>query len=99
MKRLGIFSIEASRWPGLSKLTEEAGEVLQVVGKLMGTRGQLKHWDGSRLNLRLVEELADLAAAIDFVLEHNARQLSRVAFENRRAEKLAVFNKWRADAA
>lgn len=32
----GDFSIGGTLWPGLSKLIEECGEVLQVGGKLIG---------------------------------------------------------------
>lgn len=30
-----MFSIGSKRWPGISKLIEECGEVLQIAGKLM----------------------------------------------------------------
>lgn len=40
-----MFAIGSPVWPGLSKLAEEAGETLQVVGKLMGTGGESAHWD------------------------------------------------------
>jgi NTP pyrophosphatase (non-canonical NTP hydrolase) len=61
------YAIGSETWPGLSKLVEECGEVLQVAGKLMGTGGQVEHWDGTDLRERMTEELADLLAAIDFL--------------------------------
>lgn len=92
----GDFSIGSSVWPGLSKLIEECGEAQQVCGKLLGSAGQVAHWDGTNLAVRLAEELADVEAAILFVKQHNV--LPSVGM--RVAEKLALFNKWhRGDVA
>lgn len=66
----GDFSIGSLVWPGVSKLTEECGEVLQIVGKLMGTGGETRHWDGQDLARALEIELGDLLAAIEFVKRH-----------------------------
>jgi NTP pyrophosphatase (non-canonical NTP hydrolase) len=54
-----MFAIGDNEWAGLSKLIEEAGEVIQVGGKLMGSRGDTNHWSGD-LREKLVEELGDL---------------------------------------
>jgi NTP pyrophosphatase (non-canonical NTP hydrolase) len=89
-----LFAIGADKWPGLSKLVEEAGEVLQVCGKLMGTFGSSDHWDGSDLKERLEQELGDLLAAIDFVLEANKEVLNSVRIGERRREKLKLFRDW-----
>jgi NTP pyrophosphatase (non-canonical NTP hydrolase) len=86
------FAIGSPEWPGLSKLAEEAGETLQVVGKLMGTGGETAHWDGSDLRERLIEEISDLFAACDFVVAAN--RLDREAIRERRAKKLALFFAW-----
>ena len=88
----GIFAIGADRWPGLSKLVEECGEVVQVVGKLIGTAGATAHWDGSNLKDRLLEEMADVTAAVRFVLEKNGMNVD--AFERRVEFKLLRFNHW-----
>lgn len=66
-----MFAIGDQDWPGISKLIEECGEVVQVCGKLMGTRGEHEHWDGSDLKVRLEEEIADLIAAVEFVCDKN----------------------------
>lgn len=86
------FAIGAKHWPGISKLIEEAGEVTQVAGKLLGTYGDAAHWDGTDLRARLVLELGDLLAAIDFVIEANG--LERVHVEARRSEKFSQFCAW-----
>jgi NTP pyrophosphatase (non-canonical NTP hydrolase) len=65
------FSIGGDRWPGISKLIEEAGEVQQVCGKLLATGGEASHWDGSDLRQRLAEEIADVIAACEFVAAAN----------------------------
>lgn len=89
----GSYSIGSDLWPGLSKLIEEAGEVSQVAGKILGTGGKAEHWDGTNLRDRMEEELADLMAACDFVIQHN--NLNEEKIGNRVIAKLAVFEKWR----
>jgi len=87
-----IFAIGSPVWPGLSKLAEEAGETLQVIGKLMGTGGDVAHWDGSNLRERLVEEIADLLAACAFVISEN--DLDDEAIRERSSKKLQQFLIW-----
>jgi len=79
-------------WPGISKLIEEAGEVQQVCGKLLGTGGAEEHWDGSNLRTRLEDEIADLTAACAFVRIHNKLDIDRI--EARAKEKLRLFKQW-----
>lgn len=86
----GPYSIGSELWPGLSKLSEEAGEVIQVVGKLIATGGEEQHWDGSNLRKRLAEELGDLLAAIEFVALKNGLADTFTRAE----EKLKLFEKW-----
>lgn len=85
----GPYSIGSSNWPGLSKLAEEAGETLQVIGKLMATGGEEQHWDGSDLRVRLAEEIADLMAACMFVVTTNG-----LGVDARVNEKLQLFHEW-----
>jgi hypothetical protein len=91
----GDFSIGGNLWPGLSKLIEECGEVIQVGGKLMGSAGVEEHWDGTNLRYRIECELADLSAAIAFFAKHN--RLSREVIEGRGSNKLATFERWHRD--
>ena len=80
-------------YPGLAKLSEECGEVVQVIAKLMATNGKYEHWSGINLNERLIEEIADLSAAIHFVtgeLSHDERYL----VSERTRDKLNLFRKW-----
>lgn len=60
----GPFAIGGNVWPGVSKLIEEAGEVIQVCGKLIQTSGAHQHRDGSNLKERLEDEIADLMARV-----------------------------------
>lgn len=87
------FAIGDEVYPGLSKVTEECGEVLQVIGKLMATHGKAQHWDGQDLAARLVEELADLQAAIVFVMGDGTLH-GRALFNERYREKLNLFQRW-----
>lgn len=89
-----MFAIGDNDLPGLSKLTEEAGELIQVVGKLMATHGDPKSWDGTDLRERFVLELGDLAAAIQFVVGRVLILDEVHVLRARIAEKYAKFEQW-----
>ncbi len=91
------FAFGAEQWPGLAKLNEEAGEVVQIIGKLMMTYGAPAHWDGTDLKQRLQDEVADLAAAVDFVIMHCG--FDEAACVTRAAAKLKLFEEWHAQSA
>jgi len=78
----------------MSKLIEEMGELGQVFGKLMGTGGEAKHWDGSNLRERVVEELADVYAAIQFFAANNLTLEEQHAWAERVATKRRRFDGW-----
>lgn len=86
------FAIGARRWPGISKLIEECGEVVQICGKILGAGGAANHWDGSNLRERLHEEIADLRAALAFVVAAN--ELDDLVIERRTREKIVQFTRW-----
>lgn len=91
----GDYSIGSEKLPGLSKLIEECGEVMQVAGKFIGSGGEEEHWDGTNLRFRLEKELADLRAAIDFVIDHNRLDRQGVIdpiYDNKRK----MFERWHA---
>jgi NTP pyrophosphatase (non-canonical NTP hydrolase) len=86
------FYIGASTWPGISKLIEECGEVLQVCGKLIATGGDHAHWDGTNLKDRLESELGDLMAAIGFVSTHCNLDVAKM--QNQMEVKAKRFESW-----
>lgn len=90
----GSFSIGSDVWPGLSKAIEEAGEFLQVAGKVIATHGASGHWDGSDLRERFKEEVADLFAALNFVLGESFTPAERIAVGERMARKERLFCEW-----
>lgn len=93
----GPYSIGADKWPGLSKLAEEAGEVLQVIGKIVGASGSVDHWDGGPpLDQRLLDEMADVWAAILYVT--SACDLDRNQLFERTEAKFVLFQKWHAES-
>ena len=95
-----IFGFGAKKWPGIAKLVEECGEVLQVCGKLMMTDGnKIEHWDGTNLRVKLIEEAADVSAAVKFIWDRVFSPPERVAFNDRFNMKLALFNKWHQEQA
>jgi NTP pyrophosphatase (non-canonical NTP hydrolase) len=87
----GPYSITTDIWPGLAKVMEEAGELLQILGKIMSVDGSLNYYDGTDLAERIEEEAADLYAALDFFCEVNnlyARE------SGRRDRKRARLRNW-----
>jgi NTP pyrophosphatase (non-canonical NTP hydrolase) len=87
----GPYEIGSDVWPGLAKLAEEAGELIQVLAKLVGVSGRDRYYDGSDLRERLIEECGDLTAAIAFFTETNGLG---AAVDARAREKLALFRHW-----
>lgn len=92
----GDFSIGSRLWPGTSKLTEEMGELLQVLGKLIATAGSTEHWSGD-LRKMLVDEAGDVAAALRFFAVENLTTTELLHMTKRSEEKLALFRKWHDD--
>jgi NTP pyrophosphatase (non-canonical NTP hydrolase) len=90
------YNLGSRVWPGLSKLTEEAGEVIQVAGKIMGTGGEHEHWDGSNLLRRAGEEVADLSAACRVFFQLNGLDGAPWVLE-REQHKYRLFLKWHFD--
>ena len=77
---------------GLNKLTEEYGEVLQIVGKLLSYPGG-RHPDGKgELHDRLTAELGDAIAASTYVAE--ALGLNKELIEARASKKLKLYYRW-----
>lgn len=87
------YSIGSTLLPGLSKLIEEAGEVLQVAGKLLATGGNPAHWDGTDLIERLTEEIGDLQGAIEFFVLMNP-EIDALTVGKRAALKKRRFMDW-----
>jgi NTP pyrophosphatase (non-canonical NTP hydrolase) len=90
------FQFSDPYWPGLAKLMEECGEVVQVIGKIVGTGGTMEFRDGQHISRdRLVEEMADLRAALDFVADRALSVYEREAMRQRRNAKRELFELWR----
>lgn len=96
------YAIGAAEIPGLSKLIEEAGEVQQQVGRLLQSRFLKRsvHWDGSDPVQELLKELADLQAAIEFVVFVGmSGVVDTSGFAARKEEKYQLFRKWHEEQA
>ena len=87
-----MFAIGGDDWPGLAKVAEECSEVTTIVSKLMGTGGNPDYWDGQDLRQRLIDELGDAVAAIEFATHYNGI-LDEVM--DRAKKKLELFESWR----
>jgi hypothetical protein len=99
VKGNGDFSIGSQVWPGVSKLIEEMGELQQVLGKLVGAEGETetKHWDGTHLRARLVEEIADVRAALAFFQVKNLTERDIMDADRRCQKKFEIFMEWHRD--
>lgn len=86
------FGIGSPSWPGLAKLVEECGELMQVLGKIVAYPEQVNHPDGTNTLDKIHEELGDIAAAIDFFIERNG--LDEDVLAQRYDYKLDRFNYW-----
>lgn len=100
----GPYSIGGDRWPGLSRLIEEAGELLQAAGKLIGTGGETAHYSGTDLGRALADELADMLAAIRYFRAHNSRLVgpdcdtTRCYIDDRTDKKFRQYQLWHWEA-
>lgn len=77
---------------GLAKLTEELGELGQVVGKMLAYPDGNHPDGGPPLRTRLEDETADVIAACMFVIE--ALKLDGSYVHERVEKKLSRFRKW-----
>lgn len=93
----GPFQLGSDIWPGLGKFVEEAAEALTVLGKLIATGGNREYWEGRDLKLDIEEEVADVWAAMQFLITHN--DLSIDSIGQRKHRKLALYEKWAAAEA
>lgn len=90
----GPYSIGSDQWPGLAKAMEECGELIQAAAKIMASGGEDTHWDGQGSPFtRLEDEIADVRAAIAFLLQVNP-VLDQRQVEARTAFKLDRFRGW-----
>ena len=79
-------------WRGIHKVTEECGELLQILGKL-GPYPDGVHPDGKGdLRTRLQLEIGDLLAALSYFCE--AADLDQAAIQAQHDTKLAKFFRW-----
>lgn len=77
---------------GLAKLLEEMGELAQVCAKKLAYYDTDAHPDGSSLRERMQEEVADVMAAIEFVIREHG--LNRREIERRVQRKYDLFCEW-----
>lgn len=90
----GDYSIGSAKWPGLAKIMEECGEVIQVGAKIIAANGEDIHWQNDlSLTGQLADEIADVTAAIVFITENNP-QLNTDQITARASRKLKIFREW-----
>lgn len=94
-KGSGKEEIVKEYWKGIGKVSEECGELLQVVGKAIAFPVG-NHPDGKgNVRKRFIEEIADVYAALDYFCEANNIEFRLT--KGRRKHKLDKFKKWGLD--
>jgi NTP pyrophosphatase (non-canonical NTP hydrolase) len=91
MSEIPALAIGSKTWPGLGKLLEESGELQQVIGKLIAYP-EGPHPDGTNAISRLHDEIGDVLAACQFVVQTNNLDAEHIM--RRRARKLSRFVGW-----
>lgn len=89
----GDYSIGSEVWNGSSKFIEECGELLVVIGKMIGNGGNLEHWSGN-LYPMFLEEIADVEASIEYFKNKNFTDEAKEFIEARKQRKLHLYEKW-----
>jgi NTP pyrophosphatase (non-canonical NTP hydrolase) len=77
---------------GLAKLAEECGELTQAAMKKAAFMNSETHPDGSKTDRRLEEEIADVMAACQYVIE--TLNLDRKFIHERTEKKVNIFFSW-----
>lgn len=77
---------------GLLKLLEELGELSQIASKAAIIHPKTKYYDGRDIKARLVEEMGDVLATLEYVVEK--MHLSEVSIRKRAARKLKMYKMW-----
>jgi NTP pyrophosphatase (non-canonical NTP hydrolase) len=80
---------------GLTKLMEECGELIQICAKKSAYMNIDRHPDGSSLKHRLEDEIADVVAALTFVVEKF--DLDVPYMDERSQDKLALYEQWNSE--
>lgn len=82
------YTMSSQDWPGLAKLAEECGELVQVIGRII----QGYHPNGELLH-NLIDEMGDVRASLIFVCESNG--IPKKAVHDRADIKLEKYRGWR----
>jgi NTP pyrophosphatase (non-canonical NTP hydrolase) len=91
-----MYTLRSKKWQGLAKLSEEMGELQQVLSKIIENNGSLDYWDKD-LKIPLIEELGDVAAAYDFFCFANLTHEDLEAIDTRSHMKAKKYKKWSND--
>jgi len=82
------------RWRGVFKVMEESSELNVELSKLCVYPDAI-HPDGKGcLKERIKNEIADLYAALDYLVYENLEQEEIYGINERRSKKICIFNSW-----
>lgn len=92
-----MYTIRSDRWKGLAKLQEEMSELNTVLSKIVENGGSLEYWNDINLGKNLIEELADVSAAMSFFMANNFPESDLISIGARELEKLDKYWEWSKD--
>ncbi len=88
------YQLKCPDWPGMAKVIEESGELGQVFGKIQSAGGATVYpWGNVDLKDKTVEEVADLLAALTFMVKKSPH-INEAAVSERMAKKFKLFEAW-----
>ncbi len=89
-----MFKISSEKWAGVAKVIEEMGELGCELGRLMAVDGNAEtHWKGD-IRPAILDETADVLAAISFFIGKNFTDEELEYVMNRSDVKLNMFAQW-----
>lgn len=80
-------------WRGIYKVTEEAGELVQVLMKL-AVYPDGRHPSKGNIRQNLLEEIADTLATLEYFTENNLDEDDGEFIRKRVASKLKKYREW-----
>lgn len=84
-------------WPGVAKMVEEMHELGVPLGKLIMRQGDTNYWGGRDLRPEIVDEAADVMAAVVFMATANFTVDEMLKFSTRYEHKFGVYMRWHKD--
>lgn len=78
---------------GAIKVMEECGELTQAIAKKLACTPRPVHWDGSKVDRHIEEEMGDVLAAVTYAAREMGLNAERIA--HRMDFKTKLYESWK----